>query len=109
MISLKGAIIGVTTGIFFALSWVIFVDGQITSPDKFPGTHIIPPVIATIAAILMNFTNPKQVQEVTLAKIWMFLCVTTMTICIGASIFILTREYMAYDNWAGVSMMLMTV
>jgi hypothetical protein len=88
-------VIGAVTGIIFALSWIIFIDGQIMS-SKFVGTHLIPCLIATAGAVAMNFASIKDVQTKTAAKVWMFVCVTVMTICIGAAVFIVTEDSTQY-------------
>lgn len=72
MISLKGALVGLFTGIFLTLAWVLFIDGQIHSPDKFPALHILPPLFATLGAVMMNFVSVEIVTEDTRAKVWLF-------------------------------------
>jgi len=111
MISLKGALVGCFTGILLALAWVIFIDGQVHSHDRFPPLHILPPLFATVGAIMMNMVSIHTVSETenTKAKVWLFFWVTVETICIGSAIFILSTQYPIDDNYAGVSIMLNTV
>lgn len=109
MISLKGALVGCFTGVFLALAWVIFIDGQIHSHDAFPGTHILPPLFATLSAVMMNLVYVGHVEENTKVKVWLFFWITVECVCIGASIFILSTEYPIEDNYAGVSLMLNTI
>lgn len=109
MISLKGALVGLFTGIFLALAWVLFIDGQIHSPDAFPPLHILPPLFATIGAIMMNLVTVEVATNDTRAKVWLFFWVTVQTICIGSAIFILSTEYPINDNYPGLTIMLNTI
>ncbi len=109
MISIKGALVGLFTGLFLALAWVIFIDGQIHSPDRFPPLHILPPLFVTLAAIMMNLVTVESVTEDIRAKVWLFFWVTIQTICVGSAIFILSTEYPINDNYPGLSIMLNTV
>jgi len=110
MITIKLAIIGFTTGILLSISWIIFIDGQTQSPDRFQGTHIIPSLIATLAAILLNFATVEHTITKLAAKIWVFICLTANTICIGAAIYILITAYPPYgNNYPGVCILLQTV
>lgn len=109
MISIKGVIVGALTGFLLAMSWLIFVDGQIHAPDRFPPLHMLPPLFSTISVILMNFTNPNHIEENNKVKVWIFFWVTVQTICIGSTIYILSTQYTLDDNWAGVSLMLNTI
>jgi hypothetical protein len=109
MISLKGALVGLFTGIFLALAWVLFIDGQIHSPDAFPPLHILPPLFATIGAVMMNLVTVEIATNDTRAKVWLFFWVTVQTICVGSAIFILSTEYPIDDNYPGLAIMLNTI
>jgi len=111
MITIKLAIVGFITGILLSTSWIIFIDGQTQSPDRFNGTHIIPPLIATLAAILVNLTTVETTINKLIAKIWVFIWFTVSTICIGAAIYILATDYPSpnVDNYPGVCILLQTV
>jgi len=109
MVQLQSILVGVATGILFTVSWVIFIDGQLNSHDSFPGTHILPPLFATIAAVCINLVTVKVVATQILAKVWLFIWITTQCICVGAAIFILSTEYPIDDNYPGVSMLLQTI
>lgn len=102
-------LVGFFTGLLLTLSWVIFIDGQVNSNDAFPPLHILPPLIATIASVLINFVSVNKVAENLKAKIWLFLMVTIQCICIGTSIFILSTQYSITDNYAGVSILIQTI
>lgn len=109
MISVKGALVGLFAGVFLALAWVLFIDGQIHSPDRFPPLHILPPLFATLGGIMMNLVTVESVMEDIRAKVWLFFWVTVQTICVGSAIFILSTEYPINDNYPGLSIMLNTV
>lgn len=109
MISLKGALVGCFTGIFLAFSWVIFIDGQIHSHDRFPPLHILPPLFATLGAVMMNLVAIQTISESDKAKVWLFFWVTVQTICVGSAIFILSTQYPIDDNYPGLSIMLNTI
>lgn len=101
--------IGFLSGVLLATSWVIFIDGQINSHDKFPATHILPPLGATIAAICVNLVNVRMVTEHILAKVWLFVWITAQCTCIGAAVFILVTEYPIDSNYPGVAILLQTI
>jgi hypothetical protein len=111
MISIQSALIGFFSGVILTLSWVIFIDGQIAvSNDKFPGAHIVPPLLSTLAAVCINLISINDVSgDRLIVKIWLFFWVTVQCICIGASIFILTTEYPVDDNYPGLVIMLQTI
>lgn len=109
MISIKGVLVGLLTGILLTVSWIIFIDGQIHSHDRFPPMHILPPLFALFSVVLMNFVNPNDIEENNKVRVWLFFWVTIQTVCIGSSIYILSTQYSVEDNWAGVSLMLNTV
>lgn len=109
MVSIRGAVIGLCTGILAALAWAIFIDGQIHVNDSFPPLHILPPLFATGAGVMLNFATVEDVEEKPIAKVWLFIWMTVLTVCIGSSVFILSTNYPIDDNYAGVSLMLNTV
>lgn len=109
MITVKNAIVGFITGVLITLSWVLFLDGQIHSHDRFPPLHILPPLFATGAAVMLNLVTIEEAEENTKVKIWIFFWVTVQTVCVGSSIFILSTEYPMDDNYAGITIMLNTV
>jgi 4-amino-4-deoxy-L-arabinose transferase-like glycosyltransferase len=108
-VRIQSIIIGVSTGILFTVSWVIFIDGQLNTHDSFPGTHILPSLFATLAAICVNLVTVKIVAEHTGGKVWLFFWITVQCICVGAAIFILSTEYPVDANYPGVSMLLQTI
>jgi len=109
MISIKGILIGFFSGVILTLGWVIFIDGQITSHDKFPPTHILPPLFSTFAAVCINLVSINDISEKLQVKIWLFVWVTTQCICVGKSIFILSTEYPIDSNYAGLVILLQTL
>jgi NADH:ubiquinone oxidoreductase subunit K len=110
MISLQSALVGFFSGVILTLSWVFFVDGQITSHDRFTGTHILPSIFATLAAVCVNLISVNDVTgERVIVKVWLFFWVTVQCICIGAAIFILSTEYPLTDNYPGIAIMIQTI
>lgn len=109
MISIKGILIGFFSGVILTLGWVIFIDGQITSHDKFTPTHILPPLFSTFAAVCINLVSINDISEKLQVKIWLFVWVTTQCICVGTSIFILSTEYPIDSNYAGLVILLQTL
>ncbi len=108
-VRLQSILIGVATGILFTISWVIFIDAQLLSHDKFVASHILPPLFATIAAVAINLVTLQNVTSNPWAKVWLLVWITAQCICVGASIFILSTEYSIDDNYAGVSMLMQTI
>lgn len=109
MITLKNIFIGFATGIILTLGWFIFIDGQITSYDAFPALHILPPLFATFAAILVNFATLEQLNEKAIVKVWTFFWFTVQAVCIGSAIFILSTEYPMDANYPGIALMISCV
>lgn len=109
MISIRAILIGFCSGIILTVGWVIFIDGQLVSHDKFPPTHILPPLFATFSAICINLVSLNDVSEKVQVKIWLFFWVTVQCICIGTSIFILSTQYAFDDNYAGVAILIQTL
>lgn len=109
MLPLRATLVGFFSGVLLAVSWVLFLDGQLASHDAFPPTHILPPLFATIAAVCVNLVSVNDVADNTLVKLWLFFWVTTMFICIGSSIFILSTEYPVDSNYPGVVILLHTI
>jgi hypothetical protein len=109
MITLRVALVGFFSGILFALSWVIFVDGQTTSADGFIGTNVIPSLLVTLASIMINLANVDQVAKNTAVKVWLFLWFTLQVTCIGWGIYIIIVVYTPQDNYGGISVFLQTI
>lgn len=109
MISIRAILIGFFSGVILTVGWVIFIDGQLVSHDKFPPTHILPPLFSTFSAICINLVSLNDVSEKIQVKVWLFLWVTVQCICIGTSIFILSTQYAMDDNYAGVSILMQTL
>ena len=110
MISLQSALVGFFSGVLVTLSWVFFIDGQLSSHDKLAGTHLLPCLFATIAAIAVNLVSINDVSgDRVIVKAWLFFWVTVQCICIGAAIFILSVEYPVFDNYPGIAIMIQTI
>jgi hypothetical protein len=109
MISIKSILVGFFSGIILSVGWVVFIDGHLTSHDKFPGTHILPPLFATFAAVCINLVSINDVSEKVQVKLWLFFWVTTQCICVGTSVFILSTEYPLDANYPGVSILIQTL
>lgn len=107
MITIKGALIGFFSGVLFVFAWIIFVDGQITSHDKFPPTHLIPTLISTFATIMVNLVSINHINNK--VKVWLFIWFVVQCVCIGVSSFILATDYSPEDNYAGIALFLQTV
>ncbi len=89
------------------ISWVLFIDGQLGHP--FIGTHILPPLFATLAAICINLVSVHDVAESIKVKVWLFIWVTCQCICVGSAIFILSTDYPIDDNYAGLVILLQAI
>lgn len=109
MITIKGLLIGFFTGVLLTVGWVIFIDGQITTHDAFPATHVIAPILTTFSAVMINLVSKEQVEEKTPVKVWLFFWFTGQAVCIGAAIFILSTQYPAQSNYPGVTLLLQTI
>ena len=109
MITLKSLLAGLFTGLILGAAWLVFIDSQVTSHDAFPGTHVIAPLMCTLAGVLINFANPQQIEELTAVRVWIFIWFTVQAVCIGNALFILSTQYPADDNYPGVGMLLQTI
>ena len=109
MISIRAAVVSFLSGVLLVLSWTIFIDGQTQSHDAFVGTFVLPPLAATFAAIMINLVSVKQVARNNAVKVWLFIWVTVHVICVGASIYILTKSFAPDDNYPGITILLQTV
>jgi hypothetical protein len=109
MISLRAILIGFFSGVILTVGWVVFIDGQLNSHDKFPPTHILPPLFATFSAVCINLVSLNDVSEKIVVKVWLFFWVTAQCICVGVSIFILSTEYPMDANYPGVSILIQTI
>ena len=109
MITIKSALIGFFTGCLLTIAWVIFIDGQITSHDRFPPLHIIPPLFAMIAAVMVNLVSINDINSSIIIKVWLFVWFTIQSLCIGSSIYILSTNYPPDDNYAGVTILIQTI
>lgn len=105
----RGIFVGFFTGIILTVGWVIFIDAQIVSHDKFIATHILPPLFSTAAAVCINLVSIDNVAESIPTKIWLFVWVTVQCICIGASVFILSTDYPIEAPYPGVAILLQTI
>ena len=101
---MKIALVGFFSGVLFVLSWIIFLDGQVTSHDAFPPTHILTPLICTLATIMVNLVSPNHINNK--VKVWLFIWFTIQCVCIGVSSFVLATDYSPEDNYAGVTLLL---
>lgn len=109
MISLRAALVGFFSGVLFTLAWILFIDGQTQSYDPFVGTYIIPPLLATMGAIFLNFVSVQGLAKNKQVKVWVFFWMTILFISIGGAIYILTVDYPPDDNYAGVTILLQTI
>jgi len=101
--------VGFFSGGLFALAWILFIDGQTQSYDPFVGTYIVPPLLTTVGAIMLNFVSVNQVSKSREVKIWIFCWITVLFIAIGGAIYILTVDYPPDDNYAGITILLQTI
>ena len=109
MVSLRGAIVGFVTGLLLAGGWWVFIDGQLHLQVPFPGLHIIPPLMVTLAAVMIQFVSVTDVKLVAV-KVWLFIWLTTLCICIGTAIWMTIRDYPdPTQNYPGVSMIIQTI
>lgn len=108
MITIKHALVGFFSGTLLTLSWVLFIDGHVTSNDRFPGTHVLPPLFATVSAVALNLVSINDLIRLA-PRVWLFFWITAQCTCIGAAIFILSTEYPPNDNYTGIAIMLQTV
>jgi 4-amino-4-deoxy-L-arabinose transferase-like glycosyltransferase len=109
VISIRAALVSFLSGVLLVVSWTLFIDGQTQSHDAFVGTFVLPPLAATFAAIMVNLVSVKQVAKNNAVKVWLFIWVTVHLICVGASIYILTKSFAPDDNYAGITILLQTV
>lgn len=107
MVSVKGAIVGFFSGVLFVLAWVVFIDGQVVSHDKFPPNHLIPTLFATLAAIMVNMVSINYINNK--VKVWLFVWFTVHCVCIGVTSYILATDYSPEDNYAGIALFLQTI
>ncbi len=107
MPTLRSILVGFSSGVFLTISWVLFIDGQLGR--KFIGTHILPPLFATLAAICINLVSVHDVAESIKVKVWLFIWVTCQCICVGSAIFILSTDYPIDDNYAGLVILLQAI
>lgn len=107
---MKDLFVGLFTGIFFAVGWVLFIDAQINSLDAFDGKHVIPCLLATAAAIAMNLVSISRVKESMEVKLWLFFWFTVSCVSIGLSIWFLARDYAPpIPPYPGISILLQSV
>lgn len=109
VISIRAALVSFLSGVLLVLSWTLFIDGQTQSHDAFVGTFVLPPLAATFAAVMVNLVSVKQVARNNAVKVWLFIWVTVHLICVGTSIYILTKSFAPDDNYAGITILLQTV
>jgi hypothetical protein len=110
MVAIRGAVIGFFTGLLLAGGWWVFIDAQINTTVAFPTMHIIPPLLCTIAGIMINLVSIQQVNSGTAIKVWLFAWLTIICISIGWAVFVTVREYPPTSaNYPGVAIILQTI
>ena len=88
MITLRGLLIGLFTGIAVGAGWIVFIDAQINTPDAFPKVHILPVLGVTLCIVMMNLVSVSQVGSNTHVKVWLFIWVTIGFMCVGSALWI---------------------
>ena len=107
---LRGLIVSLCTGIIGAVGWAIFIDANVNMLDKFEWVHIIPCLLATLAAVGIALTPINRVTEQIAIRVWLFLCFTVLLSSIGGSIWSLAIEYVPpIPVYPGLSILLQTV
>lgn len=110
MISIRGLLVGLFSGLLFGTGWLVFMDAQLNTLDAFNGLHILPCLGVTVAAVASNLVSPSAVHDNPQVKLWLFVWFTVFCICVGCSIWILITEYPPpVDPYPGVGILVQTV
>lgn len=110
MISLRAFGAAVISGLLFVSGWIVFVDAQLNTLDKFSGVHVLPPLGVTLTFVFVNMVSPSRVATNKAVKTWLLLCFTLCCVCVGSSIWIVIREYPPpVPPWPGVSILVQNV
>lgn len=108
MLQVKDVGLSIFTGLLLGGGWWAFIDGAVSAPDAFPIVHILPALVATISAVMMNLVDPNNIGNRGV-KIWLFFWFAASFGAVLGGIWITAIEYPPNDNWPGVSIVVMTV